>query len=55
MKRLLPALREAGLSLASNAVTVRSGPGGLSDADVAAANARLAKKPIDPEAAAAET
>ncbi|MGF6174314.1 mechanosensitive ion channel family protein [Ensifer sp. 4252] len=55
MKRLLPALREAGLSLASNAVTVRSGPGGLSDADVAAANARLAKKPVDPEAAAAET
>lgn len=52
MKRLLPALREAGLSLASNAVTVRSGPGGLSDAEAAAANARLAKKPIEPEAAA---
>ncbi|WP_053252283.1 mechanosensitive ion channel family protein [Ensifer adhaerens] len=52
MKRLLPALREAGLSLASNAVTVRSGPGGLSDAEAAAANARLATKPIEPEAAA---
>ncbi|WP_104663318.1 mechanosensitive ion channel family protein [Ensifer adhaerens] len=54
MKRLLPALREAGLDLASNAVTVRSGPGGAAEAEAAAANLALAKKPVVAEAADAE-
>ncbi|WVT75305.1 mechanosensitive ion channel domain-containing protein [Sinorhizobium chiapasense] len=54
MKRLLPALRQAGLDLASNAVTVRSGPAGAAEAEAAAANLALAKKPVAPEAADAE-
>ncbi|SDA92187.1 mechanosensitive ion channel family protein [Sinorhizobium sp. NFACC03] len=54
MKRLLPALREAGLDLASNAVTVRSGAAGAAEAEAAAANLALAKKPVAPEAADAE-
>ncbi|HEV7317304.1 MAG TPA: mechanosensitive ion channel domain-containing protein [Ensifer sp.] len=54
MKRLLPALREAGLDLASNAVTVRSGPGGAAEAEAAAVNLALAKKPVAAEAADAE-
>lgn len=54
MKRLLPALRQAGLDLASNAVTVRSGPAGAAEAEAAAANLALAKKPVATEAADAE-
>lgn len=54
MKRLLPALRAAGLDLASNAVTVRSGPSGAAEAEAAAANLALARKPVTPEAADAE-
>ena len=51
MKRLLPALREAGLDLASNAVTVRSGGASIGEAEVAAANMTLASKPVEIEAA----
>lgn len=54
MKRLLPALREAGLDLASNAVTVRSGAAGAAEAEAAAANLALAKKPAAAETAEAE-
>ncbi|MEI2296686.1 hypothetical protein [Ensifer sp. MJa1] len=55
MKRLLPALRAAGLDLASNAVTVRSGPGGAAEAEAAAVNLALARKPAAaPEAADTE-
>ncbi len=51
MKRLLPALREAGLDLASNAVTVRSRAAGIVEAEAAAANMTLARKPVEIEAA----
>lgn len=54
MKRLLPALREAGLDLASNAVTVRSGAAGAAEAEAAAANLALARKPVAAETADAE-
>ncbi|WP_457584842.1 mechanosensitive ion channel family protein [Ensifer canadensis] len=50
MKRLLPALREAGLDLASNAVTVRSGAAGVGEAEAAAANRALAGKLVEVEA-----
>ncbi|HEV7309629.1 mechanosensitive ion channel family protein [Ensifer sp.] len=54
MKRLLPALREAGLDLASNAVTVRSGPGAAAETEAAAINLALSKKPVAVDAAEAE-